>query len=61
MVNALGVLASLSYKNEQTVYENTQDNLYNFSPEKSVFAFEENRFNPELLEDTISFPVVFLA
>ena len=41
--HALGVLASVSYKNEQTVYENTQDNLYNFSPEKSVFAFEENR------------------
>ena len=36
-------LASLSYKSEQTVYENTQDNLYNFSPEKSVFTFEENR------------------
>ncbi|MBT4825912.1 MAG: TonB-dependent receptor [Flavobacteriaceae bacterium] len=41
--HALGVLASLSYKSEQTVYENTQDNLYNFSPEKSVFTFEENR------------------
>ena len=41
--NALGVLASLSYKNEQTVYENTQDNLYNFSPDKNIFSFEENR------------------
>ncbi len=41
--HALGVLASVSYKSEQTVYENTQDNLYNFSPEKSVFTFEENR------------------
>ncbi len=28
--NSIGVLGSLSYKNEQTVYENTQDNLYNF-------------------------------
>ena len=41
--NALGVLASLSYKNEQIVYENTQDNLYNFSPDKNIFSFEENR------------------
>ena len=41
--NALGVLASLSYKNEQTVYENTLDNLYNFSPDKNIFSFEENR------------------
>ncbi len=41
--HALGVLGSVSYKNEQTVYENTQDNIYNFSPDKSVFTFEENR------------------
>ena len=41
--NSIGVLGSLSYKNEQTVYENTQDNLYNFSPDKSVLNFEENR------------------
>ena len=40
---AFGVLASVSYKSEKTVYENTQDNLYNFSPEKRVFTFEENR------------------
>jgi outer membrane receptor protein involved in Fe transport len=39
----LGVLGSVSYKNEQTVYEDTQDNIYNFSPDKSVFTFEENR------------------
>ena len=36
-------MGSLSYKNEQTVYENTQDNLYNFSPDKSVLNFEQNR------------------
>ena len=41
--HALGVLGSVSYKNEQTVYEDTQDNIYNFSPDKSVFTFEENR------------------
>ena len=41
--NSIGVLGSLSYKNEQTVYENTQDNLYNFSPDKSVLNFEQNR------------------
>ena len=41
--HTLGVLASVSYKNEQTFYENTQDNLYNFSPDKSVLNFEQNR------------------
>ena len=41
--NSIGVLGSLSYKNEQTAYENTQDNLYNFSPDKSVLNFEQNR------------------
>jgi TonB-dependent receptor len=41
--HSLGVLGSVSYKNEQTVFENTQDNIYNFSPDKSVFSFEENR------------------
>ena len=41
--HSIGVLGSVSYKNEQTVYENTQDNIYNFSPDKSVFTFEENR------------------
>ena len=41
--NSIGVLGSLSYKNEQTVYQNTQDNLYNFSPDKSVLNFEQNR------------------
>ena len=38
-----GVLGSLSYKNEQSLYENTQDNIYNYNPIKTEFAFEENR------------------
>lgn len=41
--HALGVLVSVSYKNEQTVYENSQDNIFNYSPDKKVIAFEENR------------------
>ena len=41
--HSLGVLGSVSYKNEQTVYENTQDNIFNFSPNKSEFVFEQNR------------------
>ncbi len=41
--HAFGVLGSISYKSEQTVYENAQDNIFNFSPDKSVNSFEENR------------------
>ena len=41
--HSFGVLGSVSYKSEQTLYENTQDNIFNFSPNKSVLAFEENR------------------
>lgn len=41
--HSFGVLGSLSYKTEQSLYENTQDNVYNFSPNKSVYSFEENR------------------
>ena len=41
--HAFGFLGSISYKNNQTVYENTQDNIFNFSPDKSEIAFEENR------------------
>ena len=41
--HAFGILGSLSYKSDQTVYENTQDNIFNFSPDKSKLAFEENR------------------
>jgi len=41
--HSFGVLGSVSYKSEQTLYENTQDNIFNFSPNKSVLTFEENR------------------
>ena len=41
--HSLGVLGSIYYKNEQTVYENIQDNIFNYSPNKSEFAFEQNR------------------
>ncbi len=41
--HSFGVLGSISYKNQQTVYEDTQDNIYNFNPIKSEFSFEENR------------------
>jgi TonB-dependent receptor len=41
--HSFGVIGSLSYKNQQTVYEDTQDNIYNLSPIKSEFTFEENR------------------
>lgn len=41
--HAFGFLGSISYKNNQTVYENTQDNIFNFSPDKSEVSFEENR------------------
>ena len=41
--HSFGVLGSVSYKSEQTLNENTQDNIFNFSPNKSVLTFEENR------------------
>ena len=41
--NTFGILSSISYKNTQTIYENTQDNIFNFSPDKSEIEFEENR------------------
>ena len=41
--HSFGVLGSISYKNQQTVYEDTQDNIYNFNPIKSELSFEENR------------------
>ncbi len=40
---SIGILGSISYKNEQTVYENAENNIYNFSPDKKVYTFEENR------------------
>jgi len=41
--HSLGLLSALSYKNEEAFYENTEDNIFNFSPDKSIYAFEENR------------------
>jgi len=41
--HSFGFLGSLSYKKEQTVYEETQDNIFNFSPNRSELNFEENR------------------
>ena len=41
--HALGILGSISYRSEQSLYENAQDNIYNFSPLKSDYEFEENR------------------
>ena len=41
--HSFGVLGSVSYKSEHTLNENTQDNIFNFSPNKSVLTFEENR------------------
>ena len=41
--HALGILGSISYRSEQSLYENAQDNIYNYSPSKSNYEFEENR------------------
>jgi len=41
--HALGILGSISYRSEQSLYENAQDNIYNYSPLKSDYEFEENR------------------
>ena len=41
--HSFGFLGSVSYRKEQTVYENTQDNIYNFSPNRTELSFEENR------------------
>jgi len=41
--HSFGFLGSLSYRKEQTVFENTQDNIYNFSPNRTELNFEENR------------------
>ena len=41
--HSFGYLGSLSYRREQTVYENSQDNIFNFSPDRSELNFEENR------------------
>jgi len=41
--HSFGFLGSLSYRKEQTVFENTQDNIYNFSPNRTELSFEENR------------------
>jgi TonB-dependent receptor len=40
---SIGILGSISYKNQQSVFENTQNNIYNYNPIKSEFDFEENR------------------
>ena len=41
--HSFGYLGSVSYRREQTVYENSQDNIFNFSPDRSELNFEENR------------------
>src|SRR6056300_1961838 len=41
--HSFGFLGSLSFRKEQTVFENTQDNIYNFSPNRTELNFEENR------------------
>ena len=41
--HSFGFLGSVSYRKEQTVFENTQDNIYNFSPNRTELSFEENR------------------
>ena len=41
--DTFGFLGSLSYRKDHRLYENTQDNVYNFSPDRSKLEFEENR------------------
>ena len=41
--NTFGVISALSYKYEESFFENAQDNIYNYSPDKSIISFEENR------------------
>ena len=41
--HSFGYLGSLSYRKEQTTFENSQDNIFNFSPDRSELNFEENR------------------
>ena len=41
--NSIGVLGSLNYKNEQTIFENAQNNIYNYSTNKDINELEENR------------------
>ncbi|MFL2603589.1 MAG: TonB-dependent receptor domain-containing protein [Flavobacteriaceae bacterium] len=41
--HSFGYLGSLSYRKEQSIYENSQDNIFNFSPDRSELYFEENR------------------
>ncbi len=41
--HSFGYLGSLSYRKEQLIYENSQDNIFNFSPNRSDLNFEENR------------------
>ena len=41
--HSFGFLGSLSYRREQSIYENTEDNIFNFSPIRSDLNFEENR------------------
>ena len=41
--HSFGYLGSLSYRKEQSIYENSQDNIFNFSPDRSELNFEENR------------------
>ena len=38
--HSFGFLGSLSYRKEQTVFENTQDNIYTFSPNRTVNLVE---------------------
>ena len=47
--NYFGIIGSISYKNEQTFYEDTQDNIFNFSTDKSIFSFEENRIQSGII------------
>ena len=46
---SIGILGSLSYKNQQSVFEDTQNNIYNYNPIKSEFAFEENRLQTGII------------
>ncbi len=41
--HSFGYLGSLSYRKEQTIFENSQDNIFNFSPDRTSLEFEENR------------------
>ncbi len=41
--NKIGVLTSISYKNETSFYENVENNIYNKNPNQSLGELEKNR------------------